>query len=105
MNFFNWPVIVLLFFQKFDSGSLDGYFIYYRESTSAEDYSKVTVLGSDVESHYITHLKPGTAYDIKVQAFNKAGASVFSTINTAKTLGGSSIEMILSTGKSNVIVY
>jgi hypothetical protein len=70
-----------------ESGGVDGYFIYYRESTNAGDYSKVTVLGSDAEAHYITHLKPGTAYDIKIQAFNRAGASNFSSINTAKTLG------------------
>jgi hypothetical protein len=70
-----------------DSGGLDGYFIYYREATTASDYSKVTVLGSESESHFITHLKPGTAYDIKIQAFNSAGASNFSSIIAAKTLG------------------
>jgi len=72
---------------KTDTGNLEGYFIYYREATSAGDYSKVTVLGSDADSNYITHLKPGTAYDIKIQAFNRAGASNFSSIIAAKTLG------------------
>ncbi|CAG7724534.1 unnamed protein product, partial [Allacma fusca] len=69
------------------SGGLDGYFIYYREATTVSDYAKVTVLGSNTDTHYITHLKPGTAYDIKIQAFNRAGASNFSTIVAAKTLG------------------
>lgn len=82
---------MLIFFllqqMRAESGGITGYFIYYRESTSAGDYSKVTVMGPNAESHYITHLKPGTGYDIKIQAFNKAGASRFSSIYTAKTLG------------------
>ena len=71
-----------------EGGSVDGYFIYYRETTTASDYTKETVLGSETMCHYITHLKPGTAYDIKIQAFNQqAGASNFSSIIDAKTMG------------------
>lgn len=70
-----------------EGGGLDGYFIYYREATTASDYAKVTVLGSDTEVFYISHLKPGTAYDFKIQAFNKGGASNFSTIVASKTMG------------------
>lgn len=72
---------------KVEAGGIDGYFIYYRDSTSAGEYSKVTVIGADTELHYIDHLKAGTAYDIKIQSFNRAGASNFSSIIAAKTTG------------------
>lgn len=72
---------------KMEASGLDGYFIYYREATSAGDYSKITVLGQETEAQYIDHLKPGTAYDIKIQSFNRAGASNFSSIIAAKTTG------------------
>lgn len=72
---------------KQETSGLEGYFIYYREATSAGEYTKVTVMGEDTESHYIDHLKVGTAYDIKIQSFNRAGASNFSTIIAAKTTG------------------
>lgn len=70
-----------------EASGLDGYFIYYREATNAGEYTKVTVLGADTESHYIDHLKIGTTYDIKIQSFNRAGASDFSAIIAAKTTG------------------
>jgi len=72
---------------KQEIGGLEGYFIYYRESTSASEFSKVTVMGGDTESHYISFLKSGTSYDMKIQSFNKAGASGFSSIIAAKTMG------------------
>jgi len=72
---------------KAEAGGLEGYFVYYREATSAGDYFKVAVLGEETESHYIDHLKIGTAYDIKIQSFNRAGASNFSSIIAAKTTG------------------
>lgn len=72
---------------KPEPGGIDGVFIYYRESTSATEYSKVTVLGADTESFYISFLKPGVSYDIKIQSFNRAGASGFSSIIAAKTTG------------------
>jgi hypothetical protein len=74
---------------KSEPGGVDGVFIYYRESTSATEYSKVTVLGEDTESFYISFLKPGVSYDIKIQSFNRAGASGFSSIIAAKTTGNS----------------
>lgn len=72
---------------KVEVGGVDGYFIYYRESTSATEYSKVTVLGSDTDQFYISFLKAGISYDIKIQSFNRAGASGFSSIIAAKTTG------------------
>lgn len=70
-----------------ESNELEGYFIYYRESTSAGSYSKVTVPGKDEDSYYICHLTSGIMYDIKIQSFNQAGVSNFSAIVSAKTLG------------------
>jgi hypothetical protein len=72
---------------KQENAGVEGYFIYYRESTSASEFSKVTVMGGDAESHYVSFLKSGTAYDMKIQSFNKAGASAFSSIIAAKTTG------------------
>lgn len=72
---------------KSEPGGVDGVFIYYRESTSASEYSKVTVLGPDADSFYISFLKPGVSYDIKIQSFNRAGASGFSSIIAARTTG------------------
>lgn len=77
---------------KTEASGLDGYFIYYREATNAGEYTKVAVLGADTELHYINHLKTGTAYDIKIQSFNRAGASNFSSIIAAKTTGTATTE-------------
>lgn len=66
---------------------VEGFFIYYRSTTSAGEYAKVTVLGSNTRSHMVTHLLPETHYDLKMQAFNMQGTSDFSRIVTAKTLG------------------
>ncbi|CAG0915227.1 unnamed protein product [Notodromas monacha] len=65
--------------------SIEGFFIYYRSTTSAGDYQKVTVMGSAWRSHILRHLEPGTTYDIKIQAFNVGGPSSFSGLITAKT--------------------
>ena len=53
-----------------DSVPPEGFFIYYRSTTSAGDYNKVTVLGGNSRSHIVTHLLPETHYDLKMQAFN-----------------------------------
>lgn len=69
-----------------DEVPIEGFFIYYRSTTSAGTYTKVTVLGATTSSHIISHLLPDTAYDIKMQCFNNAGTSDFSNIRTEKTL-------------------
>ena len=68
-----------------DAVPVDGFFIHYRDTSSAGEYYKATSLGSNTRSHIITHLLPETSYDIKMQCFNVAGTSNFSNIVTNKT--------------------
>lgn len=72
-------------YPELDSVPLEGFFIYYRSTTSAGDYTKVTVLGGNTRTHIVTHLLPETHYDLKMQSFNMQGTSEFSRILTAKT--------------------
>ncbi|XP_075233056.1 interference hedgehog-like isoform X2 [Lycorma delicatula] len=65
---------------------VDGFYVYYRATTSAGDYIKATVEGETTRLFNITHLQPDTAYDIKLQAFTVGAASDFSGILTRKTL-------------------
>lgn len=76
---------ILLQYPDLDSVPIDGFFIYYRSTTSAGEYAKVTVLGGLTRSHIVTHLLPDTHYDLKMQAFNMQGTSDFSRITTVKT--------------------
>uniref|UniRef100_A0A1B6CKP4 Interference hedgehog n=1 Tax=Clastoptera arizonana TaxID=38151 RepID=A0A1B6CKP4_9HEMI len=65
---------------------VDGFYVYYRATSSAGEYVKATVEGEKKRIFKIAHLLPDTAYDIKLQAFTVKAASDFSTILTAKTL-------------------
>lgn len=80
-------VMIQWSYPDLDSIPVEGFFIYYRSTTSAGDYTKVTVLGSNTRSHIVTHLLPETHYDLKMQAFNMQGTSEFSRILTARTQG------------------
>ncbi|KAF4523870.1 hypothetical protein B566_EDAN010188 [Ephemera danica] len=64
---------------------VEGFFIHYRATTMAGDYSKVTVLGENTRTFLITHLLPDNSYDIKMQTFNSAGTSDFSSIRSSRT--------------------
>lgn len=59
---------------------VEGFFIHYRESTVAENYTKVTVLDPDKREHVVSHLKANISYDFKMQCFNMAGRSNFSKV-------------------------
>ncbi|XP_037073446.1 interference hedgehog-like [Pollicipes pollicipes] len=73
-------------YRNLQAAPIEGYFIFYRDTTMAGDYSKVTVLGETTKAHILTSLLPGTAYDIKLQAFNlEGGVSDFSPIVTERT--------------------
>jgi hypothetical protein len=65
---------------------VEGFYVYYRETSSAGDYIKATVEGEAQRSFIITHLQADTSYDIKLQSFTVVSASDFSTILTHKTL-------------------
>ncbi|XP_067133265.1 interference hedgehog-like isoform X2 [Centruroides vittatus] len=73
-------------YEEVDSIPVEGFFIYYRATHSAGEYSQVIVLGSNTRSHILSHLLPETPYDIKMQCFNIYGTSDFSNIYTCKTL-------------------
>lgn len=64
---------------------VDGFYVYYRATTSAGDYIKATVEGQNARTYVITHLQPDTAYDIKVQSFTVGAASEFSSVVVQKT--------------------
>ncbi|XP_045121344.1 interference hedgehog-like isoform X2 [Portunus trituberculatus] len=59
---------------------VEGFFIYYRESTVAGSYIKLTVLDPDKREHVVSHLKANVSYDFKMQCFNMAGRSNFSKV-------------------------
>lgn len=48
---------------------------------------KATADGENTRVYVLTHLKPDTIYDIKLQSFNATFASEFSPIMKARTKG------------------
>lgn len=77
---------VLLMWQNPDkTQNVDGFYIYYRASTSAGDYVKTTVEGKDSTNITISHLQPESTYEFKIQSFSVDAASEFSQILRAKT--------------------
>ncbi|KAE8738964.1 hypothetical protein FOCC_FOCC015542 [Frankliniella occidentalis] len=65
--------------------AIEGFYVYYRATSSAGDYVKATVEGEQTRQYIITHLLPDTPYDIKLQSFTVGAASDFSAIRTHKT--------------------
>lgn len=84
-------LIVIFYFQYLNSvlAPVDGFYVYYRMTSSAGDYVKATIEGENTRAFIITHLLPDNAYDIKLQAFTVGAASDFSAILTHKTLSES----------------
>ncbi|XP_050421794.1 interference hedgehog-like [Adelges cooleyi] len=68
---------------------VQGFFVYYRATSTAGDYTKALVEGQDARTFVVTHLSPNTSYDLKLQSFTVHEASNFSAIFTHKTLGES----------------
>lgn len=68
------------------SSSIEGFYAYYRPSSTAGEYSKATIDGHHARSFKIDHLEPGTAYEFKLQSFTALAASDFSAILSKKTL-------------------
>ena len=46
--------------------NIEGYFINFRQSSSAGPYSHLTIFGAGTHSHILDNLLPGESYDIKV---------------------------------------
>lgn len=66
---------------------VQGFYVYYRATSTAGDYNKAIVDGQDARTFIVTHLSPDTSYDLKLQSFTVHEASNFSTILTHKTFG------------------
>ncbi|XP_037785347.1 interference hedgehog-like isoform X2 [Penaeus monodon] len=71
---------------------VEGFFINYREATTAGEYTKVTVLNPR-RTYEISHLKPNVSYDFKIQCFNIAGTSDFSPIYKKSVAGSKTSTM------------
>ncbi|XP_043949057.1 interference hedgehog isoform X2 [Drosophila biarmipes] len=67
------------------SESIDGYYAYYRPADSAAEYLKATVDDGRSRSFQIDLLRPGIAYEFKLQSFNADAASEFSAIRQSRT--------------------
>ncbi|XP_061397752.1 interference hedgehog [Musca vetustissima] len=64
---------------------IDGFYAYYRPSSSAGEYQKATVDGMHTRKFKIDMLEAGTAYEFKLQSFNDVAASEFSSIVSVQT--------------------
>lgn len=65
---------------------VDGFYIYYRTTTTAGEYSKTTVEGMNVRHVEIDYLEPGASYECKMQSFTSTTASNFSEIVIGRTM-------------------
>ena len=83
---------------------IEGFYIHYRDTSSAGQYFIETIHGGNVRSHIVSHLLPEVSYDLKMQAFSAAGPSDFSNIVTNKTLPNPNVPSISSTEGPKVLV-
>lgn len=74
---------------------VDGYYAYYRPTATAGEYQKATVDGMNSHKFKIDMLEPSTAYEFKLQSFNKLAASEFSAIVQGKTKSMMNIFIII----------
>jgi len=65
---------------------IEGYFIYFRETITAGNYSQITIFGAGTHSHILDNLNSGESYDIKVRAFNLNGAGPISEVRYGRTV-------------------
>ncbi|KRT84357.1 Fibronectin domain-containing protein, partial [Oryctes borbonicus] len=65
--------------------TINGFFVNYMPATISGDYTKATVDGQHIRSYIISHLDPGTIYEIKMQTFDSKLASDFSQKMHEKT--------------------
>ena len=63
-----------------------GFYISYRPTTSADEYSIVSAEGPHKRHILIRHLEPGMNYEFKIQSFSSMTASEFSVIVMGRTL-------------------
>lgn len=81
-----------------------GFYIHYRDTSSAGQYFIETIHGGNVRSHIVSHLLPEVSYDLKMQAFSAAGPSDFSNIVTNKTLPNPNVPTTSSTEGPKILI-
>ncbi|XP_023017574.2 interference hedgehog isoform X2 [Leptinotarsa decemlineata] len=72
-------------YEKSENVSVEGFYISFQSASTAGDYMKATVDGENTTEYILSHLQPGTIYDIKLQSFNSKFAGEFSPIMKART--------------------
>jgi hypothetical protein len=78
-----------------------GFYISYRPTVTADEYSTVSVEGPHKRHTLVKHLEPGMNYEFKIQSFTSMIASDFSAIVMGRTM--SKLREILSILCSNSI--
>lgn len=64
---------------------VEGFYAYYRPSSSAGEYLKTTIDGMHTRKFKIDMMEAGTTYEFKLQSFNEMAASEFSAIVQGNT--------------------
>lgn len=72
-----------------------GFYISYRPTTSADEYSIVSAEGPHKRHILIKHLEPGTNYEFKIQSFSSLTASEFSSIVMGRTMSKFHVFVVL----------
>ncbi|KAG7301883.1 hypothetical protein JYU34_013291 [Plutella xylostella] len=67
----------------------DGFYIHYRDISSAGEYVKMAAAG-DARSAILSHLSADTGYEVKVQSYTVQAPSEFTSILKCKTLRSAS---------------
>ena len=65
---------------------VEGFYVHYRPTTTAEDYEIATAEGLHKRNLIIKHLEAGTIYEFKIHSFTALQSSEFSPIVTGRTL-------------------
>lgn len=74
-----------------DNSSNEAGFRIERSLTPSTGFSVIQVVGPNVETYTDTGLTPGTTYYYRVQAFNSAGDSAYTSEASNTTLGGGGV--------------
>lgn len=82
-----------------------GFYISYRPTTSADEYSIVSAEGSFKRHILIKHLEPGMNYEFKIQSFSPLTASEFSSIVMGRTLSEFSIIALIFCFFNNLVLF
>ncbi|XP_041373327.1 cell adhesion molecule-related/down-regulated by oncogenes-like [Gigantopelta aegis] len=68
-----------------DSSPIEGFYIYYKPFHSQEKDKQIPILGAGIRQHILDRLTPDTEYSIRMQCFNSAGTSDYSTTVVQRT--------------------